>query len=70
MKVLRIPPAVFMPIIAVLCVIGSYVLGTKVFTWPVALILFLVIVLTVLSQVPWYRRLMKRLGAKLKRTPS
>lgn len=30
-KVLRIPPPVFMPIVLVLCVIGSYSLGTKVF---------------------------------------
>jgi putative tricarboxylic transport membrane protein len=30
-KVLRIPPPVFMPIVLILCVIGSYALGTKVF---------------------------------------
>ena len=30
-KVLRIPPPVFMPIIAVLCVIGSYSLGLSIF---------------------------------------
>jgi putative tricarboxylic transport membrane protein len=114
-KVLRIPPALFMPIIAVLCVIGSYSLGTKVFnlylmipvgiacyfltemgypiaplvigvilgpmadqnlrralmvsggsfepmfTRPVSLVLFLVIVLTVLSQVPAWRRLTRRI---------
>ena len=30
-KVLRIPPPVFMPIIAVLCVIGSYSLGLRIF---------------------------------------
>jgi len=30
-KVLSIPPAVFMPIIAVLCVLGSYSLGLRVF---------------------------------------
>jgi putative tricarboxylic transport membrane protein len=30
-KVLRIPPPLFMPIVLVLCVIGSYALGTKVF---------------------------------------
>jgi putative tricarboxylic transport membrane protein len=30
-KVLRIPPPLFMPIVAVLCVIGSYSLGTRVF---------------------------------------
>jgi putative tricarboxylic transport membrane protein len=117
-KVLRIPPSVFMPIIAVLCVIGSYSLGlrvfnlylmvpvgiiayfltemgypiaplvigvilgpmadqnlrralivsggsfTPIFTRPVALILFLVIVLTILSQIPVYKRLMKVVKAK------
>ncbi len=30
-KILRIPPAMFMPIVLVLCVIGSYSLGTVVF---------------------------------------
>lgn len=30
-KVLRIPPQLFMPIIAVLCVVGSYALGTRIF---------------------------------------
>jgi putative tricarboxylic transport membrane protein len=30
-KVLRIPPPIFMPIVLVLCVIGSYALGTNVF---------------------------------------
>ncbi|NWF54018.1 MAG: tripartite tricarboxylate transporter permease [Syntrophaceae bacterium] len=30
-KVLRVPPPLFMPIVLVLCVIGSYSLGTKVF---------------------------------------
>lgn len=30
-KVLRIPPPIFMPIIAVLCVIGSYALGIRIF---------------------------------------
>jgi putative tricarboxylic transport membrane protein len=30
-KVLRIPPPLFMPVVLVLCVIGSYALGTKVF---------------------------------------
>ena len=30
-KVLRIPPSIFMPVIAVLCVIGSYALGLRVF---------------------------------------
>ncbi|MBN2396591.1 MAG: tripartite tricarboxylate transporter permease, partial [Candidatus Atribacteria bacterium] len=30
-KVLRIPPAIFMPVIGVLCVIGSYSLGLNIF---------------------------------------
>jgi putative tricarboxylic transport membrane protein len=30
-KVLRIPPPIFMPVVLTLCVIGSYALGTKVF---------------------------------------
>jgi len=30
-KILRIPPPVFMPIIAVLCIIGSYSLGARIF---------------------------------------
>jgi len=30
-KVLRIPPPIFMPIVLILCVIGSYALGMKVF---------------------------------------
>ncbi len=30
-KVLQIPTALFMPVIAVLCIIGSYALGTRVF---------------------------------------
>jgi len=30
-KVLRIPPSLFMPVVLTLCVIGSYALGTKVF---------------------------------------
>ncbi len=118
-KVLRIPPAIFMPIIAVLCVIGSYALGTNVFnlylmvpigivaylltemgypiaplvigvilgpmadqnlrralmvsggsflpifTRPVALILFLVICLTVVSQLPAYRRVMQRIRTRV-----
>lgn len=113
-KVLRIPPMVFMPIIAVLMVVGSYALNAKIFNLylmipvgivayfltemgypiaplvigvilgpmadqnlrralmvsqgsfapvfqrPVALILFIVIVLTILSQVPWWKRLMSR----------
>jgi putative tricarboxylic transport membrane protein len=118
-KVLRIPPMVFMPIIAVLSVIGSYALGTKVFnlylmvpigivayfltemqypiaplvigvilgpmadqnlrralmvsegsflpifTRPVALILFLVIVLTIVSQTKPYRAAMRKLKQAL-----
>ncbi len=118
-KLLRVPPALFMPIIAVLCVIGSYALGTKifnlylmvpvgiiayvltemgypiaplvigvilgpmadqnlrralmvsqgsfapVFTRPVALILFIVIVYTVLSQLPFYWKLVSRIKDKL-----
>ncbi|TVR28848.1 MAG: transporter [Spirochaetaceae bacterium] len=120
-KVLRIPPPLFMPIIAVLCVIGSYALGFKifnlylmipvgiiayfltemgypiaplvigvilgpmadqnlrralmvsqgsfmpVFTRPVALILFLVIVLTIVSQFPVYRRALAALKRLLLR---
>ena len=30
-KLLKIPPALFMPVVAVLCLIGSYALGLKVF---------------------------------------
>jgi putative tricarboxylic transport membrane protein len=30
-KLLRVPPALFMPVVAVLCLIGSYALGMKVF---------------------------------------
>jgi putative tricarboxylic transport membrane protein len=30
-KLLRVPPALFMPVVAVLCLIGSYSLGLKVF---------------------------------------
>lgn len=30
-KLLKVPPALFMPVVAVLCVIGSYALGLKVF---------------------------------------
>lgn len=30
-KLLRVPPALFMPVVAVLCIIGSYSLGLKVF---------------------------------------
>jgi len=120
-KVLRIPPSLFMPVIAVLCVIGSYALGLRVFnlylmvpvgiiayfltemgypiaplvigvilgpmadqnlrralivsggsfapvfTRPMALILFLVIMLTVLSQIPIYKRFMTRFKANVVR---
>ncbi|MEE4242027.1 MAG: tripartite tricarboxylate transporter permease [Desulfopila sp.] len=109
-KVLRIPTPLFMPIIGVLCIIGSYSLGLNIFNLylmlpvgiicyflismgypiaplvigvilgpmadenirralmvsqgsfmpifqrPVSLILFLIIVFTVLSQTPWYKR--------------
>jgi len=118
-KILRIPPPMFMPIIAVLCVIGSYSLGLRIFnlwlmlpvgiiayfltemeypiaplvigvilgpmadqnlrralmvsqgsfapifTRPVALILFLVILLTIFSQTKPYKRVLKYLGGKL-----
>lgn len=118
-KVLRIPPEVFMPIIGLLCIIGSYALGMNIFNLylmlpvgvvayfltemgypiaplvigvilgpmadenlrralmvskgsflpiferPVSFILFVVIVLTFLSQVPAYKRLMKRLMGAL-----
>ena len=30
-KLLKVPPALFMPVVAVLCLIGSYALGLKVF---------------------------------------
>jgi putative tricarboxylic transport membrane protein len=117
-KILKVPVQIFMPIIALLCVIGSYSLGTKifnlylmlpigilayfmseyeypiapmvigvilgpmadenlrrammvskgsflpVFTRPVALILFVVILLTIFSQTPAYRRLRKRMKAR------
>lgn len=109
-KVLRIPTQVFMPVIGMLCIIGSYSLGLNifnlylmlpvglicyfltemgypiaplvigvilgpmadenirralmvsqgsfmpVFTRPVSLILFLIIVWTIASQLPWYKR--------------
>lgn len=121
-KVLKIPQTVFMPIIAVLCLIGSYALGLRVFnlylmvpigivaffltemeypiaplvigvilgpmcdqnlrralmvskgsfapvfTRPVSLILFLIIMLTIVSQTPIYRRLMASLKVKLSAT--
>jgi putative tricarboxylic transport membrane protein len=109
-KLLTIPPAIFMPIVALLCIIGSYSLNLKmfnlylmipigivsyylgelgypvpplviglilgnmadinlrrallgsdgsfmpIFTRPVALIIFIVIVLTLVSQIPGLRR--------------
>jgi putative tricarboxylic transport membrane protein len=108
-KVLRIPTQIFMPIIGVLCIIGSYSLGLNIFNLylmlpvgiicyflttmgypiaplvigvilgpmadenlrralmvsqgsfmpifqrPVSLILFIIIVLTIVSQFDWYR---------------
>ncbi len=110
-KVLRIPPQIFMPIIGVLCIIGSYAIGMRIFnlylmlpigivayfltemkypiaplvmgvilgpmadenlrrgllitkgsllpifTRPVSLILFLVIVITIFTQLPIYKKL-------------
>jgi len=118
-KVLRIPTQIFMPIIGVLCIIGSYSLGLNiynlylmlpvgiicyflttmgypiaplvigailgpmadenvrralmvsqgsfmpVFQRPVSLILFLIIVLTIISQFGWYKRLMSGIKARL-----
>ena len=122
-KVLTIPPPIFMPIVGLLCIIGSYALGTRIFnlylmipigviayfltemdypiaplviglilgpmadenlrralmishgsllpifTRPVALILLMVIVLTVLSQVPSVRRLFSRLRLRRSHDP-
>lgn len=121
-KVLRIPTELFMPIIGVLCIIGSYSLGLNifnlylmlpvgiicyfltnmgypiaplvigvilgpmadenlrralmvsqgsfmpVFTRPVSLILFLVIVWTVCSQFGWYKRGVTKLKGRFIRT--
>ncbi|UCH07510.1 MAG: tripartite tricarboxylate transporter permease, partial [Deltaproteobacteria bacterium] len=118
-KVLRIPPPLFMPIVGVLCIIGSYSLGINVFnlylmlpvgiisyfltemgypiaplvigvilgpmadenlrralmvsqgsflpvfTRPVSLILFLIIVWTVASQFEFSRRLKEKVVGKL-----
>ncbi len=118
-KVLRIPTQIFMPIIGVLCVIGSYSLGLNiynlylmlpvgiicyfliamgypiaplvigvilgpmadenvrralmvsqgsfmpVFQRPVSLILFIIIVLTVISQFGWYKRLLGKIKQTL-----
>ena len=118
-KILRVPPPLFMPIIGILCVIGSYSLGNNlfnlylmipigilayfmtemgypiapmvigvilgpmadenlrralmvsqgsflpVFQRPVALLLFLIIVFTILSQLPFYKRVKKSLLGKI-----
>lgn len=118
-KVLSIPTPLFMPIIGVLCIIGSYSLGLNifnlylmlpvgiicyfltnmgypiaplvigvilgpmadenlrralmvsqgsfapVFTRPVSLVLFLIILWTVISQFGWYKSRMKKLKEKL-----
>ncbi len=118
-KVLRIPTQIFMPIIGVLCIIGSYSLGLNIynlylmlpvgivcyfliamgypiaplvigvilgpmadenvrralmvsqgsfmpiFQRPVSLILFLIIVLTVISQFGWYKRLLGKIKQTL-----
>lgn len=114
-KVLKIPISLFMPVIGVLCIIGSYALGTKifnlylmlpigilayfltemkypiaplvigmilgsmadtnlrralmvskgsflpVFTRPVALILFSIIIYMVLSQIPMFNRMVNKI---------
>ncbi len=114
-KVLKIPTQIFMPVIGMLCIIGSYSLGLNifnlylmlpvgiicyfltemgypiaplvigvilgpmadenirralmvsqgsfmpVFTRPVSFILFLIIVWTIASQLPWYKRKMARI---------
>jgi putative tricarboxylic transport membrane protein len=119
-KVLRIPTQIFMPIIGVLCIIGSYSLGLNIFNLylmlpvgiicyfltemgypiaplvigvilgpmadenlrralmvsqgsflpifqrPVSLILFLIIVVTVISQFEWYRNLKERALQKIR----
>ncbi len=118
-KVLKIPTQIFMPVIGMLCVIGSYSLGLNifnlylmlpvgiicyfliemgypiaplvigvilgpmadenirralmvsqgsfmpVFTRPVSLILFIIIVWTIASQLPWYKKKTARLKAAL-----
>ncbi len=119
-KVLKIPISIFMPVIGVLCIIGSYALGTNifnlylmlpvgiiayllsemqypiaplvigmilgemadtnlrrglmiskgsflpVFTRPVALILFIVIVIMIVSQTPLYARAAASLKERIK----
>jgi putative tricarboxylic transport membrane protein len=118
-KVLRIPAQLFMPIIGVLCIIGSYSLGLSifnlylmlpvgiicffltemgypiaplvigvilgpmadenlrralmvsqgsfmpVFTRPVSLILFLIIIWTIVSQFQWFRNMKDRAVARM-----
>ncbi len=118
-KVLKIPTQIFMPVIGMLCVIGSYSLGLNIFNLylmlpvgiicyfltemgypiaplvigvilgpmadenirralmvsqgsfmpvfqrPVSLILFIIIVWTVASQLPWYKRNMAKLKMAL-----
>ena len=120
-KVLKIPTSLFMPVIGVLCIIGSYALGTDifnlylmlpvgiiayfltemkypiaplvigvilggmcdsnlrralmvskgsflpVFTRPVALILFLIIMLMILSQTPPYKYITRKIKQRFKR---
>jgi putative tricarboxylic transport membrane protein len=126
-KVLKIPAPIFMPIIAILCVLGSYALGTRIFNLylmipvgiiaffmtemdypiaplvigvilgpmadenlrralmvskgsfmpvferPVAFLLLLVIVLTIASQLPIYKRykvkIAKKILSKIKKKP-
>lgn len=119
-KVLRIPPQVFMPVIAMLCVIGSYALGMNIFNLylmlpvgiiayfliemgypiaplvigvilgpmadenlrralmvshgsfmpiferPVAFILFLLILLSFISQFPFYKKMVSKQLARIR----
>lgn len=118
-KVLQVPTQVFMPVIGMLCVIGSYSLGLNIFNLylmlpvgiicyfltsmgypiaplvigvilgpmadenirralmvsqgsfmpifqrPVSLILFIIIVWTIVSQLPWYKKKLARVKASL-----
>jgi putative tricarboxylic transport membrane protein len=118
-KVLKIPTSIFMPVIAVLCVIGSYALGIRIFnlylmlpigilayflsemkypiapliigvilgdmcdsnlrralmvsqgsfkpifTRPVSLILFLVIILMIVGQIPVFQKVQNKLTGKM-----
>ncbi len=120
-KLLRVPPALFMPVVAVLCLIGSYALGLKVFNLylmipmgiltyyltgmgypipplvigvilgtmadanlrrglmvsqgslapffsrPVALILLIIIALTFITNMGFYKKLMTNLKGRLKK---